>query len=113
MSNGGEPRTAATVKKSNGTIFRRNIGGIDRVVRLIMGTVLLSLGLLQLGTGNGHGWQFTIFGIVGLATGLSRYCPLYIPFGISTARTKSREIGTSAPARESQLPRESAGGTGR
>ena len=56
----------------------RNIGQTDRVLRIIVGLVLLAL--VFVGPKTPLGW----FGIVPLLTGLTGYCPLYSLIGIST-----------------------------
>ena len=68
--------------------MRRNVGGLERCVRLMVGCALLALGLLVLGGLRGETWGLVVagIGIVMLATGLFGFCPLYVPFGISTAR---------------------------
>jgi hypothetical protein len=61
-----------------------NVGGADRIVRIVAGLALLSLVFILDG---GNRW----WGLVGLpllATGLLRWCPAYLPFGIKTCRTK-------------------------
>lgn len=62
----------------------RNIGNIDRVVRIIVGLGLLSL--LYFLEGNARWW-----GLVGLgpiATASFGYCPPYAWMGISTCAKK-------------------------
>ena len=59
-----------------------NVGGIDRVARIVAGVVLI--GLAATGTGGVWGW----IGVVPLATGLSGWCPAYLPFGLSTCKMK-------------------------
>ena len=68
--------------------MRRNVGGLDRCVRLMVGCALLPLGLLVLGGLRGEtlGLVVAAIGVLLLATGLIGFCPLYVPFGISTAR---------------------------
>jgi hypothetical protein len=56
----------------------KNVGGIDRVVRVVAGVVLISLAAT--GTIGVWGW----IGVVPLATGLIGWCPAYLPFGIKT-----------------------------
>ena len=58
--------------------MKSNIGGIDRVLRMLVGLVLI--GLAASGTVGIWGW----IGIVPLATGLFRFCPAYLILGIST-----------------------------
>ncbi|MEO8297039.1 MAG: DUF2892 domain-containing protein [Burkholderiales bacterium] len=55
-----------------------NVGGIDRIARIVVG--LLLIGLALTGTIGVWGW----IGVVPLATGLLRTCPLYSILGFST-----------------------------
>ena len=59
-----------------------NVGGVDRVLRVIVGIGLLSL--VFVGPQTAWGW----IGAVPLLTGLLGYCPAYLPFGIKTCKTK-------------------------
>jgi hypothetical protein len=59
----------------------KNVGGIDRILRIVAGIVLLGLAA----TGTVGMWGF--IGIVPLATGLIGWCPAYMPFGIKTCRS--------------------------
>jgi hypothetical protein len=61
-----------------------NVGGADRVVRIVAGLVLLSLVFILDG---GNRW-WGLIGLPLLATGLLRWCPMYLPFGIKTCRSK-------------------------
>lgn len=58
--------------------MKTNVGGIDRILRIIVGAVLVVLAAM--GT---IGWWGYI-GVVPLLTGLFRFCPLYILLGIKT-----------------------------
>ncbi len=60
-----------------------NVGGIDRVLRIVVGLVLV--GLAATHTIVVWGW----IGLVPLLTGIIGWCPAYLPFGIKTCRTKS------------------------
>ena len=55
-----------------------NVGGLDRAIRIIVGIALIALTLA--GTIGAWGW----IGVVPLATGLFRTCPLYSVFGFNT-----------------------------
>lgn len=55
-----------------------NVGGIDRVLRMLVGLVLIGLAV----TGNIGVWGW--IGVVPLATGLFRICPAYSLLGINT-----------------------------
>ncbi len=59
-----------------------NVGGADRVARIVVGIALVSLFFLL--EGNARWWG--LVGVVLIATGLLRWCPAYIPFGIKTCR---------------------------
>jgi hypothetical protein len=104
--------TRRTGETNNKSLLRRNVGGIDRAVRLAVGILLLPTGLFLLTSGYSHGMTITILGIIGLATGTLGACPLYIPFGISTVRAKVEETVSSAAPRETQLPGSTAGRSG-
>lgn len=55
-----------------------NVGGIDRILRIVVGLVLISL--VFVGPQTPWGW----IGVVPLLTGLIGWCPAYVPFGISS-----------------------------
>jgi hypothetical protein len=61
-----------------------NVGGIDRVLRIGLGIVLLALAAT--GTVGWWGW----LGFVPLATGLAGWCPPYAILGISTCAVRKR-----------------------
>ncbi|MEI7430533.1 MAG: DUF2892 domain-containing protein [Betaproteobacteria bacterium] len=62
--------------------MKSNVGGIDKVARIIIGAVLLGLGIFGMGT------PWTYIGIVPLLTGLLGWCPLYPLLGISSCSKK-------------------------
>lgn len=62
--------------------MKRNIGSIDRTIRIVAGLVLIAAVLL--GLIGPWGW----IGVIPLATGIFRFCPAYLPFGISTCAIK-------------------------
>ncbi len=59
-----------------------NVGGADRVIRIVAGLVLIGLTL----TGNIGLWGW--LGLVPLLTGAMGWCPPYALFGINTCATK-------------------------
>jgi hypothetical protein len=65
--------------------MQANVGGTDRVLRVLIGLALLSL--LYFGEGNLK-WVGLI-GIVPIATALMRFCPLYTLLGINTCSKDS------------------------
>jgi len=66
----------------------QNVGSVDRVIRVAAGVALIGASLF--GAIGPWGW----IGVVPLATGLFRFCPVYLPFGLSTCAAK-----TDAPPR--------------
>lgn len=66
-------------------MFAKNVGSIDRVVRVVAGLVILSLFFLY----PESQWRYVaLIGIVPLLTGLMSSCPLYSILGISTCPMK-------------------------
>lgn len=63
--------------------MKHNVGTIDRIVRIVLGLVLIGASLL--GYIGAWGW----IGLVPLATGVFRFCPAYRPFGLSTCPIRS------------------------
>ncbi|WP_339732016.1 DUF2892 domain-containing protein [uncultured Pseudomonas sp.] len=63
--------------------MKANIGTLDRSLRIAAGLILLGLSL------SGVIGLWGLIGIVPLATGLFRFCPLYPLLGISTCKTKA------------------------
>ena len=62
----------------------KNVGGIDRLLRIVVGLVLI--GLAATGTVGWWGW----LGIVLLATGALGWCPPYAIFGFNTCSMKNK-----------------------
>jgi hypothetical protein len=59
----------------------RNVGNIDRIIRLILGLAIIGLGLY-------FGSWWGAFGLIFLFTAAVGWCPLYVPFGLSTCPAK-------------------------
>lgn len=63
-------------------MFTPNVGSIDRILRIAVGAILIVLTVTgQIGL---WGW----IGVVPLLTGTLRWCPAYLPFGLSTCKTR-------------------------
>ena len=60
------------------TLLRKNVGGADRALRVLVGLALLSLTVV--GPATPWGW----LGLVPLVTGLVGSCGLYTLLGVST-----------------------------
>ena len=68
--------------------MKANEGKTDRIIRLVLGVLLLAVGLwplngLQAAVG---GIVVAVVGLILLITGITGYCALYSLFGISTRR---------------------------
>ncbi|AVM73542.1 YgaP family membrane protein [Magnetospirillum gryphiswaldense] len=61
--------------------MNKNVGGIDRILRIVVGLVLIALAV----TGTVGLWGY--IGVVPLLTGLIGWCPAYLPLGIKTCKT--------------------------
>lgn len=61
----------------------KNIGNIERIVRIAAGLVLMALAA----TGNLGVWAW--LGVVPLATGILGWCPPYSLLGINTCKNKT------------------------
>lgn len=72
----------ATLKEI--TMFKTNVGTLDRIARILAGLVLLALTLT--GTIGVWGW----IGVVPLATAAFRFCPLYTLLGFSSCPVTPR-----------------------
>ncbi len=65
--------------------MKANEASWDRIVRVVLGIVLLYLGLAGIVTG-GLGIVLDVLGVVFLLTGVVGFCPLYAVLGLRTAR---------------------------
>lgn len=64
--------------------MKRNVGGIDRILRIVVGATLMILAAT--GTVGWWGW----LGVIPLATGLMSFCALYTLLGINTCPVDKR-----------------------
>jgi len=60
--------------------FAKNMGGIDRIDRFIIGALLVDLAIT--GTIGEWGW----IGIILVVTAFINFCPIYRVFGIKTCK---------------------------
>ncbi len=65
-------------------MITRNIGKLDKTLRIVVGLALIVLALTQT-----IGW-WGLVGIVPLATALVNFCPLYRLVGIRTCKVSER-----------------------
>jgi len=71
----------ARLARKGNTMLKKNVGTIDRALRIILGLALLAGFFLD--SGAAYSWLYLI-GIIPLVTGLMSSCPLYAIFGMST-----------------------------
>lgn len=62
-------------------IMTKNIGDLDRALRVIAGLSILGVGLYL------KTW-WGLIGVIPLISASIRWCPLYLPFGLNTLRKK-------------------------
>lgn len=62
--------------------MKNNVGGIDRILRIIVGLAVIGWGVYA------QNW-FGAIGLILLFTGAIGWCPAYLPFGLSSCKTKS------------------------
>lgn len=62
--------------------MKKNIGITDKWIRVVIGIVIGVAGIYF------KSW-WGLIGLIPLATAFINWCPLYLPFGISTRRSKS------------------------
>ena len=62
--------------------MKTNVGSIDRIIRVVLGLAIIGAGIAT-----GSWWG--LLGVVPLATAAVRWCPAYVPFGISSCRVRS------------------------
>lgn len=65
--------------------MKYNVGTIDRVLRVVVGLVLITLAAT--GTVGVWGW----IGVVALLTGIFSFCPAYTLLGMSTCSTDKKD----------------------
>lgn len=62
-------------------MLAKNVGGIDKILRIVIGALLIIGALMGYGV-----WMW--IGVVPLVTGLMGSCPLYSILGVSTCARK-------------------------
>ena len=62
-------------------MLKKNVGGIDRIARIVIGIILIAFALF----GGGH-WLLFILGAIALGTGVMQTCLLYNFIGVNTCK---------------------------
>lgn len=70
--------------------MKKNMGNLDRILRILVATVLVILFFTDVISGTWGIIALILAGIFVLTSVLS-FCPLYWPFGIKTVREKGKE----------------------
>lgn len=68
--------------------MERNVGGTDRLERVVHGVVFLLLAVFLVG--GVWRWVLGAYGLLRLATGAFAFCPAYLPFGHRTCSFAAR-----------------------
>jgi len=68
-----------------------NLGSADRLIRLVLGVLLIAAPFMPFLAGtfaDWGGWRFAValIGVVLVATSVMRFCPLYAIFGVRTCK---------------------------
>ena len=66
--------------------MKRNVGNVDRWIRIVLGVVLLSLLVFLSGPIRWIG----LIGLIPLVTGIINFCPIYALLGISTKKDQTK-----------------------
>lgn len=64
--------------------MKLNVGGIDRILRIVVGIALI--GATLAGMIGVWGW----IGVVPLVTGIFKFCPAYLAFGMNTCPMENK-----------------------
>jgi len=65
--------------------MKKNVGTADRIFRITLGLILLSLVFI------GPKTWWGLIGIIPLVTGFLKSCPVYLAFGINTCRLPKQD----------------------
>jgi len=68
--------------------MKRNMGTVDKVIRILVALVLAGLYLANVVTGT-LGIILLVVAVVFVLTSFISFCPLYLPFGINTGAKKN------------------------
>lgn len=62
--------------------MKANVGGIDKILRIVVGLALIAMAVLNIAPVGAWGW----IGVIPLLTGLFGFCPFYPILGLSTKK---------------------------
>ncbi len=70
--------------------MNKNVGGIDKILRIIVGIVLIGYAVAGPAMGMETGYNYWGWvGVIPLGTALINFCPLYTIFGFKTNKADS------------------------
>jgi hypothetical protein len=61
--------------------MNKNVGSSDRTIRVIAGLIIIFIGIYF------KSW-WGVVGVLPIVTAMLRWCPAYLPFDISSCKTK-------------------------
>lgn len=64
--------------------MKTNVGKVDMWIRIILGVIIIALGIYY------QNW-WGVVGVLPLLTAFIRWCPLYLLFGITTCKEKTKD----------------------
>jgi hypothetical protein len=67
----------ASNRKEGDKDMKCNIGKTDRIIRIVLGVVIILIGIYF------KSWWGAV-GLIPILTAIIRWCPAYVPFGFST-----------------------------
>jgi K+-transporting ATPase A subunit len=67
--------------------MKKNMGAADRIIRVIIAAILIALYFTGMITG-AFGIILIALAAIFVLTSMVGFCPLYLPFGLSTVRKK-------------------------
>lgn len=65
--------------------MKKNVGSVDRLLRLIVGAVIIVWGVYA------ESW-WGLVGLLPLMSGLMNWCPLYVPLKLSTIKKSDNKV---------------------
>jgi hypothetical protein len=77
--------------------MKQNVGALDRIIRLIVGVIIIVVGVIY------NSW-WGLIGVLVFLTGLTGRCAAYIPFGINTCKTKQPPAGDASQEKPTGQP---------
>lgn len=79
------PEAMIPASEEGGLSMIKNMGSSDKIIRLILAIVFAVLYFAKIATGT-LGIILIIIAVIFLVTSLVGFCPLYVPFKISTKK---------------------------